>query len=58
MSSAKLQSISTQIRDLQGFCRITRGALIGDDNAMRYVFEDICENLDQILVGMGELCKQ
>lgn len=57
MTSAKLQSISGQIRDLQGYCRIASGAFIGDQNETRYVLQEICENLERILSGMGELCE-
>jgi hypothetical protein len=53
MSSATRQSISSQIRDLQGFCRIT-GNNFGEQDEMRQVFGEICENLDQILTGMAE----
>jgi hypothetical protein len=54
MNSAKLQSISAQVRDLQGFCRTTRRSF-GEQDEMRHVFGEICENLDQILTGMAEL---
>lgn len=56
MNRVALESISSQIRDLQGFCRITRSTFF-EQYVMRQVFGDICESLDEILTGMGELCE-
>jgi hypothetical protein len=56
MNCATFQAVSRQISDLQGSCRLIVNSFVEQDE-MRQVLGAICENLNQILVGLGELCE-
>jgi hypothetical protein len=54
MNPVTLESISSQILDLEGFCRIHRD-MFGERDDMGHAFEDISRHLGQIRRSVDEL---